>query len=291
MNATRLLELLDRMKTVRALVAGDSIIDHYVFGRSTRICPEAPVPVFVPEREESRHGGALNVKNQLDALCQPAWQWVSSVPSRKTRLMVGSHLVLRIDEDRLMTPNEAAVADIEARLDEANEKDDLDVILLSDYAKGWLGGQTCQYLINAARVLEIPVVVDPKGINWAKYAGASVICPNEAEWNAVNAQAPAGSVIISKHGDKGLVLFKNEGSETTDHVFPATARHVADVTGAGDTVVAVVAAVLGAGGTYEEACVLANLAAGHVVGEVGTAICTAERLRELVSEHFPRIIH
>lgn len=248
---------------VKVLVVGDAMQDMYHFGRVERLSPEAPVPVFIEETQKGRPGGAANVAANLVALgCQ-----VKTVMPRgphittKHRYMVGHHHLFRIDRD-VITPPLGAHVDL--AVESAAE---CDAVILSDYAKGFLTEEMCQAVIGAARG---PVIVDPKGADWGKYLGCTVICPNSQE----KLDHAWSGTVLEKRGSQGIRLW--DGDSGTD--FPAQARHVFDVTGAGDTVVAVVAAVLGCGGSLTDGCILANFAAGHVVGRVGTAECSAEAL-------------
>lgn len=256
-------DVVHKFAQVKVLVVGDAMQDVYHFGRVDRLSPEAPVPVFIEERQKGRPGGAANVAANLAALgCQ-----VKSVMPRgpnltmKHRYMVGHQHLFRIDHDVTREPTPADISNAEALCEWA------DVVVLSDYAKGWLTHEMCRSVIAQSPC----VVVDPKERNWDKFVGAHVICPNDREMAADGVRFPN---VIEKRGSDGLRLHQ----QGYCHCFPARARHVFDVTGAGDTVVAVVAAVLGCGGTLPEACVLANSAAGHVVGRVGTAECSAEDL-------------
>ena len=259
------LKILENMKDKRILVVGDAMDDIYHFGSVSRICPEAPVPVFVPERTETRAGGAGNVVAQLKDLgCMVR---VSYPPrrSRKTRFMVGSHLLMRMDEDYYNTPSDEDI-DLAARL-----AGDSDVTVISDYAKGWVSEDMCRAVTKAG-----VTIVDPKGTLWTKYRGCALICPNDQEYLSYANQNQTFN-ILWKRGALGMRLLP----EGTD--IPAHARRVYDVTGAGDTVVAVVAAAVAAGASYLEAAQIAALAAGYVVGEVGTTTCPLERLKELVN--------
>lgn len=262
----------------RALVIGDPMDDIYRFGRVERVSQEAPVPVFVGEHTDVRRGGADNVAANLEALglqvttCFPERPW-----TMKLRYMVGHHQLFRVDHDRHLLPTARDVEDIATHL----RLRPPDVVVLSDYAKGWLSHDLCKAVIGNTRA---PVVVDPKGPHWAKYAYADVICPNEAEWIQVCKRYPGGvRAMILKRGARGLRLDQfikvSPVLDTAESIdIPAQARHVFDVTGAGDTVVATVAATLAAGGTFETAARLANLAAGIVVGEVGTSVCSLDAL-------------
>ena len=274
-----LTDLLNRFAGKRAVVIGDPIVDRYVFGTVDRVSPEAPVPVLKFDRTEVRRGGADNVVANLEALglnvrtiFPPSEAW-----SVKSRYMVGGHQLLRVDRDQ------------DGRSDAykgwmiAQEIQLADVVVLSDYAKGALTDHRCQHAITEAIVHGKPVVVDPKGPNWEKYRGASLICQNEREWKAHlthGATRPFFRAVFVKRGEFGIdVLEDNQ----TARNHPARARAVFDVTGAGDTVVAVAAACLAAGGSLDAAASLANVAAGIVVGEVGTTAVDLGRLRSAVA--------
>jgi D-beta-D-heptose 7-phosphate kinase/D-beta-D-heptose 1-phosphate adenosyltransferase len=258
-----LAEVVRAMAGKRVTVLGDGIIDEYVHGTSSRLSPEAPVPVFVETHREERGGGAENVAVQLETLGCKVLRVMpeKSLWSRKTRYVVDGHQLLRVDADKI------------ALRESYNDLSLTDAFVVSDYAKGWVSPQRCRALINQARHLQIPVVVDPKGRDWTKYEGCSVICPNDLE--AKEIPAHLFRTILYKRGPKGLWL--DDGS--TGHCKESTmipahnARKVFDVTGAGDTVVAVIGAALAAGASMVQAALLANVAAGYVVGEQGTASC------------------
>lgn len=275
----RLARIIEGMAGKRIPVIGDAIQDQYVFGRVTRICPEAPVPVFVPERAETRPGGAANVSRQLRALgCEPI-EVFGANQSIKIRHFVGAQMIgFRIDQDRYSTFGLDDQKAVKAMI--AAEKPD--VVILSDYGKGWVNRLTVECALPAPWS-----IVDPKGTNWDKYRDCRVLCPNEQEWEAVDCQQPFATTVVAKHGSKGLAIVEKlpDGSQTAD-LFPAKAKRVYDVTGAGDTVIAVVGATLAAGGSLPDACRLANLAAGYVVGEIGTAACPRDTLRLLVEEAY-----
>jgi D-beta-D-heptose 7-phosphate kinase/D-beta-D-heptose 1-phosphate adenosyltransferase len=263
-----LVELLRKFSAVKALVVGDAIVDQYHHGRIDRISPEAPVPVFVEDetRTERRRGGADNVAHQLEALGCEVSSHFARLRSVKHRYMVGHYQVFRCDRDSF----EAGVPV------PLPPRHFADVVVLSDYSKGFLSFPMCRNLIDAANELKIPVVVDPKGRNWDKYRGATVICPNSQELS--DAVGASFTPILEKRGSQGLRVWR--GGDYED--IPATARHVYDVTGAGDTVVALVAAALGAGGSLMDGARLGVEAASYVVGEVGTTVCPKEKLRALL---------
>jgi D-beta-D-heptose 7-phosphate kinase / D-beta-D-heptose 1-phosphate adenosyltransferase len=280
-SMTAFAEILDRLPSARVLVVGDALTDNYVFGRVTRICPEAPVPVFVQERAESRPGGAANVVNQIAALGVDIIDRTSYSRGTKTRYLAGHHMLLRVDDDHHCTPTDQSVALTRSLVPECT------AVVCSDYAKGWLTPELCVAVIDAAQDCNIPVIVDPKGADWRKYAGCSLICPNEAELpNATRFSESSFLDILVKRGPAGMRLlraprdFGRIPRQSID--IPATARRIYDVTGAGDTVVAVVAAAVSVGATFEDAARLAAIAAGYVVGEIGTTVCPLSKLKELI---------
>jgi len=269
----KLEQLVDEIKKQHIFVVGDAIDDTYIFGRCERLCPEAPVPVFTAERTEERAGGAAHTAQQVTSLGEGSalFAWPKS---QKIRYMAGSHLLLRFDADE--KPSMSSQETIEAF--ERQYKDDekfqpLNGLILSDYGKGLLDEKLCQYFIDFAQRRKLPVFVDPKGSDWAKYRGADWICPNEAEWRAHNHIVPKGTKILQKRGVGGLRI------DDTD--FPSRARAVFDVTGAGDTVVAVFAMAICAGADPGSAAQLANIAAGWTVGQVGTVSISHELLKAL----------
>jgi rfaE bifunctional protein kinase chain/domain len=270
-------ELIEKMKATRILVVGDPIVDKYVFGSTPRLCPEGPIPVFVPEKVEVRNGGAAHVSDQIHALCSEGWQFFGT-PSMKTRYMAGHHLVgLRVDEDQPSAATDAQKIESLGKAFKAEPR--FDAIIISDYAKGWITAEFCKWIVRYAKENQIPVIVDPKGKDWTKYQGCTLICPNMVEIK-IHQDGTLFPCLLLKCGDAGVTLYTPSGSKD----FPATAKHVFDVTGAGDVVVAVAAAVIGSGGSLRQAAWLSNIAAGWSVGEVGTVCITREKLLELVSE-------
>ena len=311
-------EPVDRLEGVRALVVGDVMLDEYVWGQVNRISPEAPVPVVDVRTRTYVPGGAANVAAGIAALGgrplvggvvgedAAAAQLRGALGERgleldglvtvggrstttKTRVIAHSQQVVRADvEERRPVPEEAA-ADLrrwaESRLERA------DVVVVSDYAKGVVSAEFAQGVIEAAREAEKPVVVDPKGSDYSKYRGATVLTPNIADAKrAANiapdsyaelsdvarllaAVVPSSALLITR-GSEGMSLI----SESTSLDVQASAKDVYDVTGAGDTVVAALAVGLGSGLPLEDAVRLANAAAGVVVGKVGTATTTLAEL-------------
>jgi len=299
------------------LIIGDVMLDRYWHGSSNRVSPEAPVPIVNVSLEEERPGGAGNValniaalggrvslvgvvgddpaaallKSRLDAAGIFSDLQVSdSKPTiTKLRVMSRHQQLLRMDFEESFGIEDSDSFDdkISPVLPHA------DILVLSDYAKGTL--QDCQALIKRAKAAGIPVLVDPKGGDFSRYQGASLLTPNIAEFEAVVGRCEGeqdvvrkGLQLISKlnidallvtRGEMGMTLLR--AHQAAIHL-PARAREVYDVTGAGDTVIAVLAAVLAAGQSLPEAVALANLAAGIVVGKLGAATVNAPELRRAI---------
>ncbi|HEV7164592.1 MAG TPA: bifunctional D-glycero-beta-D-manno-heptose-7-phosphate kinase/D-glycero-beta-D-manno-heptose 1-phosphate adenylyltransferase HldE [Gammaproteobacteria bacterium] len=299
---------------VRVLVAGDVMLDRYWSGATQRISPEAPVPVVHVRDTEERPGGAGNVAVNLaslgvhcsvlgitgdDAIADSlaAAMEKRGVRCRFTRLKYAATItklrvlsrhqqLIRLDfEDTFGTFDGAPLLpSFEAELK------DTQVVVLSDYGKGSLSA--VHELISAARAAGKPVLVDPKGRDFSKYQGATVITPNMAELEAVVGECPDEAAIIEKGGKlmtelglKALLVTRSEQGMTLLESgkpplhLPTQALEVSDVTGAGDTVIAALAAGLGAGLDFAAAAALANLAAGIVVGKLGAATVTTTELR------------
>ncbi|MFP4616482.1 MAG: bifunctional D-glycero-beta-D-manno-heptose-7-phosphate kinase/D-glycero-beta-D-manno-heptose 1-phosphate adenylyltransferase HldE [Thiohalorhabdus sp.] len=305
---------LDNLGQARLLVAGDLMLDRYWSGETGRISPEAPVPVVHIDGEELRPGGAANVALNAAALGTSAALLgftgadpeADALENRLREAGVTCHLLrdpeiatlvklrivsrhqqlIRLDfEDGFHGCDGAALGD---RFREVLA--DRDAVVLSDYGKGTLG--EAPVLIAAAREAGKPVLVDPKGTDFARYRGATAITPNRGEFEAVvgacHGEAELGEraeslrreleleAVLVTRGEQGMTLVR-EGRAPAH--FPTRARDVYDVTGAGDTVIATLAAALAAGEPWEEAASLANLAAGVVVGRLGTAVATPADLR------------
>lgn len=296
----------------RLLVAGDVMLDRYWFGEVARISPEAPVPVVRVTRTDERLGGAANVARnaaalgakvrligvvgddeagrKLEALARA--DGIATALSRdpsvatiiKLRVIGRQQQLVRVDfED---APDAAVLAH---KLEEVRgEIARHDVLLLSDYGKGALAD--VRQMIEAARAAGKPVIVDPKGDDYAAYAGATVLKPNRGELREVvgrwadeadltrRAQALRQSLgvvhLLLSRSEQGMTLFNDAGAMSV----AAQAREVFDVSGAGDTVLAVLAAMLAAGRPIVEAVQLANRAAGIVVGKLGTAAVSSAEL-------------
>lgn len=267
-----LTDIVQKMSSVKALVCGDVIQDVYHWGKVDRICPEAPAPIFVEDvaLEETRRGGADNVAHQLEALGCHVTTLFSNKRSVKHRYFVGHHLVFRRDHDKHGTPPSFV-----------NNLDQYDVVVLSDYSKGFLTTEFCQTIIPKAVKYGIPVVVDPKGADWTKYYGCTAICPNSKEYAGWQAGGPFDLLCV-KRGEHGIDIVRKSRESVT---VPARARHVWDVTGAGDVVVAAIAATLGVSRSteqIEQGCQIGVHAAGYAIERVGTTVCPKEKLLALL---------
>ncbi|MGH6967707.1 MAG: D-glycero-beta-D-manno-heptose-7-phosphate kinase, partial [Stellaceae bacterium] len=296
------------------------MLDHYVTGRVERISPEAPVPVLHIDSEERRLGGAGNVLRNLHALgaetcfvsvtgTDPVGREIGRMvavlgnaeahvlaerdrlTSVKTRYVAETQQLLRADRERVAPISAETRADLLAQIKAALPHHQL--VILSDYAKGVLGGGVARAIIDLACAAGRTVVVDPKGHDYAIYRGASVLKPNRRELaEAVDhaladddAVVAAARELIERHGFGAMLvscgkdgMLVIEGSAV--YRLPAEAREVYDVSGAGDTVVAVLGAALATGASLLDAARVANAAAGIVVGKVGTAVVHANELAE-----------
>ncbi len=304
---------LPEFKKARVLVAGDLMLDRYWHGDTRRISPEAPVPVVHVRDEEGRPGGAGNVAHNLAALgvqtTLVALTGEDEAADRlEERLLAGGVRTRLVRDGRYPTITKLRVLSRHQQLIRLDFEDgfpghdpasllaryrDLlpgqEAVVLSDYGKGTLGD--ARPWIEAARRAGVPVLVDPKGRDFASYAGATLLTPNRAEFEAVAGSCPDEAVLEARalemcrrldldhllvtRGEEGMTLVDRDGAV---HHLPTRAREVFDVTGAGDTVIAVLAAALAAGESMAAATALANLAAGVVVGKLGTAGVTPEEL-------------
>ncbi len=304
--------MLDKVKDVRLLVVGDVMLDRYWFGEVSRISPEAPVPVVKVERIEERPGGAANVAR--NALALGAGTALLSVVGDDeagrslSRLLAESEIDagLHVDRDIDTTVKLRVIGRqqqllridfetmpsheiLQAKLSEfASRVAACDVVILSDYGKGGLAH--ISEMIRLARAAGKPVLVDPKGDAWGKYAGATVITPNRSElrevvgrWTSEEDLAARVLKLRCELGLEALLVTRSEEGMTLftadeTHHQPAQAREVFDVSGAGDTVIATLAVMLAAGAGWAEAIRTSNVAAGIVVGKLGTAVVTREEL-------------
>jgi D-beta-D-heptose 7-phosphate kinase/D-beta-D-heptose 1-phosphate adenosyltransferase len=303
--------LVGRLGGVRVLVVGDVILDERVSGRATRLSPEAPVPVIEVVGTTWAAGGAANVAANIAGLGGEAClvglvgddeeaarlaAVVAGLPrvearfhrdatrptTRKIRVVAQGQQILRMDREARHAPSPGLLDRLIREAVGLVER--VDAVVLSDYAKGTLEPSLLRAILDASPPR--PSVVDPKHTDTARYEGASVITPNEAEACAA-ADAPdadrAGERLLERHpvvlvtrGPSGATLFRR-GREPFHAA--ATPRPVFDRTGAGDTVAAALGLALGAGLCMEEAVILANHAAGIVVGAPGTRVATAAELQ------------
>lgn len=265
--------------SARITVIGDYIVDEYWHCTSTRISPEAPVPVCVVEKVEQRPGGAGNVIAGIKALgVLPLWVCVGHPEHKKVRIVVGNHQVSRAD----YLPDERsyimAWSTRKKYIQEAIEEST--IVVVSDY--GRMPMNVIRETIDFAAGLRRTVIVDPKRPDHRLYRHADLITPNEKEWQALGGKLPPDNPnALVTRGDKGMRLHRKRAKPVD---IPAVAREVIDVTGAGDTVVAVMASALGSGYSMVDAAKYANLAAGIAVEHFGTYAVTIEELARRVEE-------
>ena len=323
-DTDRARQLLEGLRAAHVLVIGDLMLDVYLRGGASRISPEAPVPVVRVLEEWRALGGAANVAANLGALGAAAslvgvvgddgfgadlrraaaergidaggMVPVDGRPTTvKTRVLVGHQQVARYDREHdqdLRADQVARITErVEARAAEA------DAIVLEDYDKGVLVPAVIEAALDAARRRDIPVVVDPKARHFFDYRGCTVFKPNQPELAAalrapVLSHDPEWMERTRRHlqcenllvtlGSEGMSLMTDDGRHL---LVPAVARSVYDVSGAGDTVIAVMAATLAAGGTMAEAAILATHAAGVEVGKAGVVTVAPEEILSSVRHH------
>ena len=309
---------------IRCLVVGDLMLDEYLWGKAERISPEAPVQVVDVIREELRLGGAGNVVHNLAALgaqvsvcsvvgddqngrellgqfchhhidTRAIFQDPGRRTSRKTRVVAAHQQIVRIDRES----RDALPAAVEQQLCSwiAAHAGEYKVIVLSDYNKGVLTPAVIASAISAAASAGIPVLVDPKGPDFTRYSGATLLTPNRKEAETASgvpitdtaSLADAAGIIMGATGlqhllitrsEEGMSLFSQGGGIV--HI-PTVAREVFDVSGAGDTVLAALAIGIASGLTVAESARLANIAAGIAVGKLGTSIVTPQEIIDTVS--------
>lgn len=322
LTAERLDEILERARSVRVVVVGDLMLDVYLTGTVARISPEAPVPVVHVAEERTALGGAANVAANVVALgvdCDLIGAiggdaagvavrravdslGTGSVRARlvertdrptttKTRVVARHQQVVRFDhEDDTDLPDDCALELSELVADSVR---DAGVLILEDYNKGVLAPAVIRSAMNAASAAGVPVVVDPKFRHIFEYRGATVIKPNafelisalgvplradDDEWLEVARQRLGSEHLLVTLGEDGMALRSRDGT----HRVPTTARQVFDVSGAGDTVAALLGVAIAAGATIREAAALANFAAGVEVGKPGVATVSPDELRAAV---------
>ena len=318
-------QYISRFPQTSVLVIGDLILDHYIWGRVSRISPEAPVPVVHVDSESLRLGGAANVFNNILALGGKADLCGVIGSDESGRMLLKELGATRsgrggvvIDHDRPTTRKSRVIAhnqqivryDVERRAElkpvmqrrilryVESRLRELSCLVISDYAKGVVSATLMSELTRLAAIRHIPVIVDPKVEHFSYYKGATVITPNHLEATQAagvhgdddQATNEAGAIIRQRlgcqallitRGEKGMSLYEADG--VSWHI-PTQARQVYDVTGAGDTVVGTLALALATGASMRDAAVLANHAAGIVVGMVGTATLSAQQLSESLGD-------
>ena len=320
-DLSHILSVIEKgFQSIRVLVIGDVMLDRYVWGSVDRISPEAPVPVLRSLHTTRVPGGAANVAMNLVGLGVRAMQagfWGDDLERRdlaellgaagvdvsgmirsahptisKTRVMARRQQLLRMDVENAA---DRAAGELDTLTERASQLiSEADAIILSDYAKGTLSPALCRTVIDKARARGIPVLVDPKDKSFHKYAGATTICPNLPELSVaagvdrgnLHELIDAGQRLVGETGidfltvtmsEKGILLLFPKSSFHSQ----ARAREVFDVSGAGDTVIATMAACLASGLDAESAVDLSNVAAGIVVSKTGTAPISRN---ELVAE-------
>jgi D-beta-D-heptose 7-phosphate kinase/D-beta-D-heptose 1-phosphate adenosyltransferase len=313
-------------ETARVLVVGDLMLDRYWHGGTSRISPEAPVPVVHVNQNEERAGGACNVALNiatLGAQCtvmglcgddeaadtlEGLLADVGVTPKfvrmpgnstvTKLRVMSRSQQLMRLDFEDGFIGSDLSILEKEF----AEQLKDFNVVVCSDYGKGSL--RDVKRLIELCNKQGVPVLVDPKGSDFEKYSGASLITPNLSEFEVVVGSCESEDDLVSKadalaeqfnieallvtRSEHGMSLMQ-QGYDPV-HI-PTQAREVFDVTGAGDTVISTLAASLGAGVTLERAMVLSNLAAGVVVAKSGTASVSLRELEQAVEQNSSNTEH
>jgi D-beta-D-heptose 7-phosphate kinase/D-beta-D-heptose 1-phosphate adenosyltransferase len=320
-NDRELAGMVRQFGRARVLVIGDVILDRYRIGDAQRLSPEAPIPVLRPNRSHDTPGGAANVAmniatlggqavlagvigddgagNDVSRLIHDKIEAALIVaPGRpttcKTRFIAGSQQLLRLDEETTAPLDDATAAALLLRVDAALPG--IGVVILSDYAKGVLCDAVLTMLLDMIAAHGKPVIADPKRPDFRAYRGVTVLTPNELEVRVAThidarfdaeadragraaLEATGGEAVLVTRSAKGLTLVRR--GETAMH-FPARAREVADVSGAGDTLVAALAVAMAAGASLPEAAMLANITAGISVGKPGTAtVAQAELLNAL----------
>ncbi len=314
---------LSRLRPCRVLVAGDLMLDRYVLGQVKRISPEAPVPILDVREERSRPGGAGNVALSLQALGAEAVLLSqvggdlagkellkglqseelaihgvmvnnTTITSVKKRLIADTQQLMRVDHEEIKSlplPMEQLVIQRLPKLLAS-----IDVVAVSDYAKGFLSKALLRALIDESRIRGIPVIVDPKGVDYSKYRGATLIKPNlkEAlEASGLDESAELGDVadrILERSGIETLLLTRSQdgisiferGGARSD--FAVRVREVKDVTGAGDTVLTMATMAYANGWSVPEAAELANIGAGIAIEHLGCHRVTRDQLEQRVAD-------
>ena len=311
------------LSSVHVLVVGDVMLDRYWLGAVHRISPEAPVPIVGVDKVELRVGGAGNVAMNVKALganCHLVSVIGDDEAGKSLDQILSSHDVnrhLHIDTESKTTEKLRIIARNQQLLRADFEKPprsdvidrcltdyeqllpEVDVVVISDYGKGSL--KNLEWMIQSARDCSTPVVVDPKGRDFSGYRGATVVTPNEVElrevigsWSTNAEMEEKATTLIQQvgldallvtQGERGMTFFRVGHKPLSEFV---RSLEVYDVSGAGDTVVAMAAVCLAAGCTWEEILRNANIAAGVVVSKLGTAVATLSEIQSVLSEGKPK---
>ena len=315
----------ESFENIKVLVVGDVMLDRYWWGEVTRISPEAPVPVVRLRTESLSPGGAANVAANVAGLGAKAYLvgcvgddrdastledilgesgvFSSSLlrcggkrTTTKTRIIAHSQQVARVDQENVESLNEEETEDLLNAI--SKHADVVGAIVLSDYAKGVLNERVIRETIAIANARQIPVIVDPKGRDYSKYLGSTLLTPNRKEAieackldeNDAKAVELAGGQLLAEigvdavlitQGEEGMTLFRNSAEPLR---LSASAREVYDVTGAGDTVIGTLGVALASGFELAAAAELANIAAGLVVEQVGTTPVSIEDLEQALEK-------
>lgn len=312
-----------RTARCKILVVGDVMLDKYYYGEVTRISPEAPVPITHVLETKETLGGAANVAHNLALLgcetsiagfvgedyhCQSLLDKFTArgidyhglittarPTTTKLRVIGGHQQMMRLDFEE-SAPITGPYADRFLHYINQKLNESLDCVIISDYGKGSCTEQNCQKIIQACHAHGVPVVVDPKGTNWAKYAHADYITPNLKEINAVllepirnedKAVEKAAHYVMRKFKLRNIIVTRSEEGlslvreEEVVHI-PTKAQEVFDVSGAGDTVIAVFAMALAGGLSPRDGAYMANLAASVVVAKLGTYAVSRDELMKVL---------
>lgn len=323
LNIKKAYSIIERFKKARVLVIGDLIMDHFIWGKVRRISPEAPVPVVEVTSEDLMPGGSANVVNNIWSLGGralvtgvvgadsdgrrlagilkekgiPADGIITDAKrptTTKTRVIAHSQQMVRFDRESRDKIDAGVSKKITGYIKKAVRG--ADVVVISDYAKGLITGGLAGEIRRICETLGIPLLVDPKVEHFDFYKGATIVTPNNLEASVVSGMdiedeaslQRAGGLLLNRLGCKALLITRGERGmslfeEDSETHIPTVAKEVYDVSGAGDTVIAVFALSIASGANFKEASVLANLAAGVVVGKIGTATLNCAELREAVS--------
>lgn len=322
---------IDKFSGVRALVIGDIMLDRFEYGKVERISPEAPVPVFKFVKEKQMLGGAGNVVANLVALgCRTVFNGIIGDDANgailssllretgahshtlkltdyptiiKTRYIANNNHLLRADQENAMPFDEQLLPKFFSIMEKSISA--ADIVLVSDYNKGLINSKVCPEIINICRRIGKQVIVDPKGSDYSKYKGATLVKPNLKEFSEATGRKYApkskdfrksmidgAKILFEKYQIENLIVTLSENgmmfipsvSPEKAVQIPTAAREVFDVSGAGDTSLAALGAALGAGVPILQALKLANAASGIVVGKLGTATVTASELKEAFSK-------